>query len=290
MTLPPSEIVVQALREVVGPPFVITVVLVALARLLGRRAVLWVAPLALLGSLAYGTWATEINPDWWPTTKRITWLPWLALGGCLAGVLIRGLKQHTLGYTAWAIALAFLLTRVLHADYYTKPLWFLPTFVAVLGINSFAPMHLYGRFPGFVTPLIMALCLGTTGTVLIHAHSKSLMDMAMFVSMALTGLACVVAITKGDASSVYPGVGLLHLGLLFAGYHETYSELPMAVFIIPAGAPLLALVGLLPRFDRLRPWLRVLIILLPVLIALGVTLGITMSYEELSFGTEEEQW
>ena len=102
-----------------------------------------------------------------------------------------------------------------------------------------------------MVPALFASALATAGLIVIHAHSKSLMDVAMLGAMALLGLSAVALFTKADV------------------------------------APLLALVGLLPWVQRLKPWQRVLIVAVPTLIVLGAAVGFAMSYETLAFGDEE---
>ena len=125
------------------------------------------------------------------------------------------------------------------------------------------------------------------GTVVIYAHSKSLLDIATLGGMCLFGITAVVVFTKGDVGPIFPGAAFLLTGTLFAGFHETYSNVPTTAFVLPAVAPLLSLVGLIPRVLRLRPRWRFAVVVLPVLIVLGLAVGLAMANETLAFGEEE---
>ena len=287
MTLPPTPIIVEALQQIVGPPFLLGVVGLLLVRFIRPSGSHLAAVLVLIGSLALGNWLAKINPLWWPDTKRVSWLPWLAGGGALAGLFRGWLKWNTLGTALWAVVMTLAVIRIVPKDYYTEPLWVLPAFALLTSMLGYGFLKLNEKQPGFVVPGLIASALATAGLIVIHAHSKSLMDVAMLGAMGLFGLSAVALFTKADVGAVYPGAAVLLVGTLFAGYHETYSEVPSKAFWLPAVAPLLALVGLIPWVQRLKPWQRVLIVAVPTLIALGVAVGFAMSYETLAFGDEE---
>lgn len=287
MTLPPTPIIVEALQQIVGPPFLLGVVCLLAARFLHRSGSHLAAVLVLIGSLAIGNWLAKINPLWWPDVKRLAWLPWLASAGALAGLLRAWLKWNTLSTALWAVVMAVAIIRVMPKDYHTAPLWAVPAFALLTSLLGFGFLKLNEKQPGFVVPGLFAAALMTAGLVIVYAHSKSLMDVAMLGAMSLVGLAAVALFTKADVGAVFPGVAILLTGALFAGYHETYSDVPSKAFWLPAIAPLLALVGLIPWVQRQRPWVRVVIVAVPMLIVLGVAVGLAMSYETLAFGDDE---
>lgn len=282
MTFPPTPVVLEALRETVGPPFAIGVGVLVIARVsLGKPSFPFAAVLAFLAALAAGNHFAKINPDWWPTGKRLTWLPWLAAAGCLAGLVAR--KWPRAGVSLWAAIVAVAVVRVLAKDYFTTPWWAVPAFVLLPAAVGFGLMRLDEKRPGFAAPFVLGSALMAAGTVIIHAHSKSLLDVATIGGMCLFGVAAVVAFAPGATGPIFPGAALLLVATLFSGYHETYSEVPATAFALPAAAPLLALVGLIPRVDRLRPRWRMAVTVLPVLIVLGVAVGLAMANETLSF-------
>lgn len=292
MQLPPTSIVTDALRETVGPPFLVGVGVLVLARLtFGKASASAAAVVALIAALAVGNYTGKLNPDWWPTGKRFTWLPWLAAAGGLAGLVIHTLKRPAVGHSLWAFVAVMAVLKVLPKDYLTKPEWHtipLPVlaFVLLTAAVGFGFMKLSEKRPGWLTPFLLGSALMAGGTVIVHAHSKSLLDVATLGGMGLFGIAAVVLVTKGDAGAVFPGAAFLLTGTLLAGQYETYSNVPTAAFVLPAVAPLLALVGLVPAVDRLCPRKRFAVVVLPVLVLLGVAIGLAMANESLAFGDE----
>jgi hypothetical protein len=292
MPLPPTPIVVEALRETVGPPFLIGVGVLVFARLLfGKSSASVAAVVALTAALAVGNYQVNLNPNWQPTDKRLTWLPWLAAVGALAGVLIHTLKRPAVGHSLWAFVAVMAVLRVLPKDYLSKPEWhaiplLVLAFIIVTAAVGFGLMKLSEKRPGALTPFLLGSALMAGGTVIIHAHSKSLLDVASLGGMCLFGVAAVAAVTKGDAGAVFPGAAFLLTGTLVAGQYETYSNVPTAAFVLPAVAPLLALVGLVPAVDRLSPRVRFAVVAVPTLVALAVAVGLAMANESLAFGDE----
>jgi hypothetical protein len=287
MTLPPTAIVVEALQQIVGPPFVLGVVLLLASRFIYKPGSHLAAVLVFIGSFALGNWLAKIHPPWWPDAKRVQWLPWLASAAAIAGLLRSWLNWNTLSTALWAVVVAVAVIRVVPKDYHTAPLWALPAFALLTSLLGFGYSKLNEKQPGFVVPGLFAAALWSAGLVIIHAQSKSLMDIAMLGSVGLFGIAAVTLFTKADVGAVYPGAAVLLVGTLFAGYHETFSKVPAMGFWLPAVAPLLALVGLIPWVQRRPPWQRVLIVSVPTLIVLGVAVGVAMSHETLAFGDEE---
>lgn len=279
MQLPPTPMLLDELRTTVGPPFIVGVGVLVLYRLaVGRWATPVAAVVALALSLAVGNYFANLNPDWWPTDKRMTWLPWLAVAGGLAGLAVR--YAGMVGHGLWAAVAAVAVVRVVPREFLTSPGWAVPAFVLLTAAVGFGLMRLSERRPGPLTPAVMAASLLAAGAVVIHAHSKSLLDVATFGGTCLLGVALVVLFTKGDASPVFPGAAFLLTGVSLAGYYETFSSVPTTAFVLPAVAPLLALVGLRPG---VRPW----VVLLPVLVVLAVAVGLAMANESLALGDEE---
>lgn len=282
MVLPPTELVVEALRETVGPPCVASVLVVLVARFVfGKSIPFWVAVGAFIAALAVGNYFGKINPNWWPGSQRATWIHWLAACGAIAGGLTRRLPMA--GLVLWGGVVAIATTRILAKDYYTAPFWAVPAFALLPGLLGFGHMTLNARRHGIESPLIFALALLTAGVVVIHAHSKSLLDVATLGGMSLLGLTLARLVMTFESGAALPGAAFLLVGTQFAGYHETYSKVPMVAFLLPAIAPAAVLLGLIPQIDRLPPRFRWPIILVPALVLLAVAVASAMSHESLSF-------
>jgi len=287
MTLPPTEILFEALCETVGPPFVVAVVTMLLARLLfGNSSASVAAVVALIASLAIGNHLAKIHSGWLPTDRRLTWLPWLAAMAAISGMLIRKQKSATIGYTLWAVVMAMAVVRVVPKDYQTVPMVAVPAFVVLTAIIGFGLMKLSQRQPGSLAPLILAACLMTAGTVTIYAHSKSLLDIATLGAMALFGISAVVCFTRGEVGAVLPGVAILLTGTLFAAFHETESLVPTTAFVLPCVAPLLAFVAFVPAVERWRPIWRWAAVWIPITLLLIAAVTLAATNESLAFESE----
>jgi hypothetical protein len=282
MTLPPTPMVMEALRETVGPPFAVGVVVLGVARLVfGKSSIPYAALVGFIAAFAVGNVTSQFNSGWWPTSARASWLPWLAIGGAVAGAIAR--RWALAGAALWATATAMAVVRILAKEFHAAPTWAVPAFVLLPAAIGFGLMKLDAKRPGFAVPLLMGCALMSAGTVAIHAHSKSLLDAATLGGMCLLGFAVVAGFSGLESGSVLPGAAILLTGAAFASYHETFAEIPAAAFALPAAAPLLALVGFVPAVDRLRTRWRVLLVLLPALIAMGVGVGLAMRAEPLRF-------
>ncbi len=287
MTLPPTEILLEALRETVGPPFVVGVVTMLLARLLfGKSSASLAAVVAFIASLAVGNHLAKIHPGWLPTDRRLTWLPWLAASAAMSGLLIRKPKLAVAGYTLWAVIMAMAVVRVVPKDYQTVPMVAVPAFVLLTAIIGFGLMKLSQRQPGALAPLVLAACLMTAGTVIIYAHSKSLLDIATLGAMALFGIGAVVFFTRGEVAAVLPGGAILLTGTLFAAWHETESLVPTTAFVLPCAAPLLAFVAFVPAVERWRPIWRWAAVWIPVTLILTAAVILAATKESLAFDSE----
>ncbi len=287
MTLPPTDILLEALRETVGPPFVVGVVTMAFARLLfGKSSASVAAVVAFVASLAVGNHLAKIHPGWLPTDRRLTWLPWLAATAAIAGMLIRKPKLATIGYTLWAVVVAMAVVRVVPKEYQTLPMIVVPAFIVLTATIGFGLMNLSQRQPGALAPFVLAACLMTAGTVIIYAHSKSLLDVATLGAMALFGIGSVVFFTRGEVGAVLPGGAILLTGTLFAAFHETESLVPTTAFALPCAAPLLAFLAFVPAVERWRPIYRWLTVWIPITLMLIAAVTLAAMNESLAFESE----
>ncbi len=274
--------VLEALRETAGPPFAVGVAVLVVARwLFGKSSIPAAAVVGFVAAFAVGNVTSQFNASWWPGTSRASWLPWLAIGGAIAGFVAR--RWALAGASLWAAVAAMAVVRILAKEYYASPVWAVPVFALLPAAIGFGLMRLDARRPGFAVPLLMGCALMSAGAVAIHAHSKSLLDAATLGGMCLFGFAVVAAFGGLETGGVLPGAAILLTGTAFASYHETFAEIPVAAFALPAVAPLLALVGLVPAVDRLCPKRRVVLVLLPAVVAMAVGVALAMRAAPLNF-------
>jgi len=279
--------ILESLRELIGPAFLIgffvpLVCGAASSRLRSAGVVLALALSLLVGNYLAGVW-----PGWLPNGRRISWVAWSAIVGAFAGLLIRRPSTRIAGQALWAAVAAAMAVRVIPASSLTEPVWLVPSFVFLAGLIAHGMLRLSEVRPGALVPLVMAMSLGAAGTVIIHAHSKSVMDIAVVGGVCFVGIASVAIFTKADCGAAMPGAALLLVGVLYAGYHETESLVPKAAFVLPAFAPVVALVGLIPALERRTPRSRNAAVLVPVLLVLSTAVALAAANETLSFETEE---
>jgi hypothetical protein len=134
-----------------------------------------------------------------------------------------------------------------------------------------------------IAPLIASLALFSAAQVVIFAHSKSLLDVANVAGMIFFGFAVVALIGKLDFAAVLPAAAVILTGVLIAGFHETYSDLPRVTFVLPVLAPLFASVGLLPGVQRRSVRMQWLLVLAVSVIPLLAAAIVAMSFEKLDF-------
>ena len=252
MTLPPAKLVREAvLLDVLAPAAAAAVAFAAILAVFGRRAAGPAAVVALAAGWAAGNALTGVA-EWVPGTSRIEWVPWLALAAAVAGLLTRVPRLPAgVGWAVWAAVIAFAAVKLVRASDPTSPWWTVPAFVLLNAAVGFGLAALSRRDPGAGVPAVAALALVTAGSVLIHAHTARLMEAATIAGAALSGIAAVALATKADAGAALPAAAVFLTGVLVIGHHETYSEVPVKSFVLPAVAPLAAAAALVPPLTRL---------------------------------------
>lgn len=287
MQIPPTPMILESLRELIGPAFLIGVFVPLVCGLVSSRLRSVGVVLAFVASLLVGNYLAGVWPGWWPSGRRISWVAWSAIVGAFAGLLIRQPPTRVVGQALWAAAAAVLVVRVIPGASLTDPVWLVPSFVLLAGLIAHGMLRLSEVRPGALVPLVMAMSLGAAGAVVIHAHSKSVMDVAVVGGVCFVGIASVAVFTKADCGAAMPGAALLLVGVLYAGYHETDSLVPKAAFVLPALAPVVALVGSIPALERRGPRTRNAAVLVPVLVVLLTAVALAAANETLSFEVDE---
>jgi hypothetical protein len=284
MQLPPAQLVTDALRQAVLPPAVAgAVVFAAAIALLGRRGAPGAAVLALAAGWAAGNYARGLTP-WLPGETRIGWLPWVAVAAGIGALLARSPRLPAgIGWAIWAAAVALGVARIFPAELLKAPWWSVPAFVLASAAAGVAPARMARRDPGAGVPLLLAFSLFAAGGVVIHAGAGGLMDAATIAGSSLAGTALVALVAKADAGAALPGAGVFLTGTLLSAYHETFSDVPWVAFLLPAVAPPLMCVVLIPRLSRLTGFRLRLVQFAVVLIPLAVAVAIAESAEPMNF-------
>jgi hypothetical protein len=135
----------------------------------------------------------------------------------------------------------------------------------------------------------LGLCFFAAAVILIYAHSKFFMDMAVIFSFAMFGIAAAAAVGKADTSGAIPA-GVAFLPGLILGTQpsmETHKVPEVALWLVTL-APLVLLPFLMPALSGKRGWIvrtiRAVVILAPLVAA--VTLA--AQHEKLPFDEEEQ--
>jgi hypothetical protein len=200
----------------------------------------------------------EVELRAFPGPPFLAWALRASVAGAIAWILVPNDLRSTLPW----LPIAFLSVTALA--------WAVATRFAEEYRNGFAS-------------LALAAAAFAGATVLIHAHTARMCDVALILAAALFGIALVAWQFGFNATAALPGAVTLMNGLLLAGFYETESEVPTASFTFIALSPLLLAPSLLPwwqRHERQGLWLvQAALFLTP----LAVAVGLALSYESLSF-------
>lgn len=130
----------------------------------------------------------------------------------------------------------------------------------------------------------LGACLFAAAAVLIFAHSKRFMDLAVVFSFSLFGVAVAARVGRADVSGAIPAAAALLPGMMFAVRPSMADHtVPATVFWLVALAPAVLLPFLVPALARKDRWYAVAIRAVLVLVPLAVALVLTAQHEQLAF-------
>ena len=267
-----------------------------LAPALAAGAVLWLslwfcrdraAPLglalALLAGLATGNWFRDVFP-FVPQHAGWPWLPALTIAamGAELTVHVRVVPRFMVGLLR--VASACLAAYVLvPANLRSQALWGGVLLAAMILCEWLVLGRRAQQSRNGWVPLVAALALAAAAIVLIHAHSARLSDAATMASASFTAIAAIVWLRPVEAGVVAAASSVLLPGLLLSAYAETFSDVPVASFLLVAVSPLtLAASCLLPR-KRLHVRVVRLVELVLFLTSLLAAVGLAMRAEPLEW-------
>jgi hypothetical protein len=280
LPLPPAKLVQEAALQAVLPPFVAAAAALGLIVLVfGRRAAVAGSAVAVAAGWAAGNYFRGTVA--WTPDERTAWIPVVAVLAAAAGTVVRRLP--TVGWALWAAVLAVGVVRLLPAAALKEPWWAVPAFVLLTAAVGAGLAHLSARDPGAGVPLLAAAALFTAGGVVLHAHSGKLLDVTTVAGSALLGVAAAAGLSRTDAGGAMPGAAAFLTGTLVVGFDTTYSEVPARSFVLPAVAPLAALLVLLPPLRRLAGWRVRLVQAILILVPLAAAVGFAARAEPLDF-------
>lgn len=312
--LPPVELVLEiALQGLLVPIMVALVVATIGSRLLGRRGELCCGLVAvILGFLAGNVLcqavdfrldserplaitdfvrAAVVSAVTTDGTAQVIpparyWLPWVAMLGGGVGLLYRMPRMPVFAVWMLRVATAMLISRLLVAPSVRSEIsWLWPAVSAVLLLNAWVLDELGKEANSRWLSLGMVWMLFSAATVLIHAHTARMTDLATILAGCWIGVA-VIAWWRPAAPITASGLPLTAValpGLMLIGQQSTFSEVPLASFVLLACVPTaLAPVLLFPTAKR-SSWIYIatgwILILVPTLLAIILA----VRAEELSF-------
>lgn len=283
--MPPIQEVFDALRFAVLPASVAALAVYWLvARLAPKRGGPVAGALAVVAGFAAGNHFREtlsyplddlrqgfvgalLHTEGANTVDGWDWLPWLALLALLVGLATRPLPR----LVAWAVwlAVAGVAARLLVPP--DLSILVPVAFAATVTLSWILLTHVARQHPAGWLPFALSVLCVLASLVLLHAHSARLGDVAMLLSSCFLGIAVPAWRRKATAEGAIPAVAVALPGLLLVGQQNTFSEVPLTSFLLPAIAPLGLALLLIPAISRRWPVLvGLLALLLPGLIAVAL--------------------
>jgi hypothetical protein len=318
-SLPPWSVIEAMLWRVILPGFAVGAGVLAGVGWMTRRPSVWGwgGAAGVIGGLALGNALNGLIPWWslergWPSLFPATVLA--LVGGVVVWQFTPGKPGQASGIGSARSAAGRVLVAAVCAAWLTAdgpPLGWVGGFFLLL-IGSVAvdaalrgpAVRAFGRGALLV---VLAPWGGTAATVLIYAHSARFCDLAVLLTSTVMGLGAAAmslrslrpgadtvrpaggmeipsqsSVAVGEAIALGPSVFLP--ALMLGGAANTYSEVPLASFILAALAPVgLGLGRLMPasmRVGRRGMLVAAMLFLAPCVVALALALRA----ESLDFG------
>jgi hypothetical protein len=269
--------IAEALRDGILVPAVVSTICLAVAAwrrrpLLDRPAGALAAAGGFFAGYAALGWAPLLPADRWH------WLPHLALVAAAAG-LVGGLPRvpPALAHAARAAATGLAAWRLAPTDADSfGVVWVLGLFVAMV-VTWELVEEVARRQPGALVPLLLTAAAGAAGVVLVQAGSAKFAQLAGVLAAAL-GPFVLFAWRRPNSATLagaVPVVAVLLPGLMAVGKTYTFSDLPRAVFVLAALAPLGLAAAFLPVSGRVRLVAMAAGVLAPAATAVALALSVT---------------
>jgi len=243
------------------------------------------AVLAVAAAWLVGNRQRELFP--WQPEKQWEWLPRIAAGVMLVGFVGRLPQVPRLDrWTLYALASGVAAWMLTPTDVQAATPWAVWLFGGTFFVEWVVLDALAEAAPGGAVALGVALVLFAGGFVVLCAGWGSVSEAAIRMGFGFVGLVLVAWWFRVDVGTAAPAGLEFVMGLLFAGYNNLESKVPLTSFLLPALAPL-AGVMLLPLLllsdSRRRSFLLQTLFLLFILIPVIVAVVLAVRAEPLSF-------
>lgn len=207
----------------------------------------------------------------------IYWLPWAGLIAGLAGVptrwpFIAGLLSA---------AASVITARLLVGPNLREQVPWLWIALALATFSSWRVLHAILSKSSGVSTLGLAAAFLAAAVVLLHAHSARLADMALLLAGACLGIALVAMSCRYDPTGLAPIAAVMLPGIMLAGQRSTFSEVPLACYVLVGLSPLTFLLSwIIGRYFVFLSgrWLGWVLFLL----ANGFAVGLAMRMEDIA--------
>ncbi|VTR99086.1 hypothetical protein [Tuwongella immobilis] len=288
--MPPLSLILDNLRNVILPAFLPSLAVMLLGwAILGVRFSRWWGGLAVIAGLMVGNHSTEAL-SLTPGNSALTWILPLTGLAILVGMLASVPQIPRIVGELLRLGVAvFAAQKLTPSDLQSQvPGLMLMVVVAIYGLQSIAAAVDRQR-PGGAIVACHVLPAGMLAGVLIFAHSNRMMDAAHLLFASLAGVMLLAWYRKPMIGPALAASSIMLPGLALAGIDQTFSEVPKIAFVLPAIAPILAGIVLLPKLKTLSPKWGVIVLLLAVLSVAGTGLGLAIQHESLPT-VEDEEW
>lgn len=212
------------------------------------------------------------------------WLTWSVLAVAIGGLIVQ--HRRPPGLVAWSIRVAVVLIATLllvPAGLRSEAPWLWPALAVVLLANWQIVESTSINAPTPWQAAISATLFLASSAVLIHAHSARFSDIATIQAGCWLGIVLVESWQGKQLGGAIPFTTVGLPGLILIAQQSTYSDVPLAAFVVLGVAPL-ALVPLLRYPQALRPsWKYALLGWSLVSIPALVAVVLALRYETLSF-------
>jgi hypothetical protein len=280
LVMPPFDFLIEAVRDGVLVPAVVTAGILVAAMCVGRRHPEVAARVAGLFAVAAGFFAgyfaLETGP--WLPMKSWHWLPYIGLAASAAGMA--DLLPGSWFLFGWLLrpAVAYLAALLLVPDWAESRAGWLPGLSAAITVLWFLLDELARRSPGPLLPAQLLLTAVAGSVVLVQSGNNKFGQLCAVVA-AVLGVASLAAWRRPPSPvlrGMVPGVAVLLPSLLVEGFLNNFGEVPWPSFVLVAFAPLTPFCVAFPPLQNLKPpWRPVLsfaIHLVPLAIAAALAL------------------
>jgi hypothetical protein len=242
----------------------------------------WIGAPLLGAALAIAFWNLRARPHLPGQGDVIEWVFWFAIFLGILGWLDALLRlpfwmRAVIVVFVWRLVIRLVLQPLIPSTLALAEEWI--DFLSLAALGWWWTMEsVAGNSPGLTVPLILVILSLGSAVLLTSWHIVGSATVAASAA-AICCAAAAVAGWRGHISlerGAAPAIALPLLALLVHGFFYTSDTLTMTQQILALVlliSPMLALIGDLPPFKNLRPTWRLVVRLLPVILAVGIAAG-----------------